>query len=205
MEKKQKKITEIVITGGPCAGKTSGMNSIKETFEKKGYGVVFIPETATELISSGISPYTMHGNVEYQLYQMKLQLEKERIYLEAARALPGYDKVIVVCDRGLMDNKAYVTDNEFGEILANIGINEEDIYGRYDAVFHLVSAANGAEKAYTLSNNSARTETPEQAIELDNRLQHVWRRHKYYRVIDNSMGFGDKIKKLVSEIEDFMK
>jgi hypothetical protein len=35
---------------------------------------------------------------------------------------------------------------------------------RYDGVFHLVTAAIGAEKFYTLANNTARSETPEQVI-----------------------------------------
>ncbi len=37
--------------------------------------------------------------------------------------------------------------------------------GRYDAVFHLVTAAQGAERFYTLENNEARSETPQQVIE----------------------------------------
>ena len=36
--------------------------------------------------------------------------------------------------------------------------------GRYDAVFHLVTAAQGAERFYTLENNQARSETPEQVL-----------------------------------------
>ena len=39
---------------------------------------------------------------------------------------------------------------------------------RYDAVFHLVTAANGAERFYTLENNQARSETPQQARDVSN-------------------------------------
>lgn len=39
--------------------------------------------------------------------------------------------------------------------------------GRYDAIFHLVTAAFGAEEFYTLANNpDSRTETVEQAREV---------------------------------------
>ena len=38
--------------------------------------------------------------------------------------------------------------------------------GRYDAVFHLVTAALGAESYYSLLNNETRTETPEFAREV---------------------------------------
>ena len=39
--------------------------------------------------------------------------------------------------------------------------------GRYDAVFHLVTAAQGAERFYTLENNQARSETPQQVREVE--------------------------------------
>lgn len=56
---KEKRIAKIVLTGGPCAGKTTALNWINNFYTKKGYGVIFVPETATELITSGISPTTV--------------------------------------------------------------------------------------------------------------------------------------------------
>ena len=49
-------ITKIVLTGGPCAGKTTAMSRIQTHFTKMGYTVLFIPETATELITGGVAP-----------------------------------------------------------------------------------------------------------------------------------------------------
>ena len=51
-------ITKIVITGGPCAGKTTAMNWISNAFRERGYDVLFVPETATELITGGVAPWT---------------------------------------------------------------------------------------------------------------------------------------------------
>ena len=48
---------------------------------------------------------------------------------------------------------------------------------RYDAVFHLVTAADGAETFYTLLNNGARTESTEEARVLDKKTQQVWTGH----------------------------
>ena len=53
----EKKITKIVITGGPCAGKTTAMSWIQNAFTKLGYTVLFIDETATQLISGGAAPW----------------------------------------------------------------------------------------------------------------------------------------------------
>ena len=58
-----KEILKIVITGGPCAGKTSALRRIKERYSKLGFEVVHIPETATELISGGISPMSVGSSV----------------------------------------------------------------------------------------------------------------------------------------------
>ena len=50
-EKPQMQITKIVITGGPCAGKSTAMSWVQNAFTEMGYTVLFVPETATELIT----------------------------------------------------------------------------------------------------------------------------------------------------------
>ncbi len=49
------KITKIVITGGPCAGKTTVMSRLTEEFREREFRVLCVPEAATVLISCGIS------------------------------------------------------------------------------------------------------------------------------------------------------
>ena len=73
-------IKKIVITGGPCAGKTTAMSWIQRHFTKQGYTVLFVPETATELITGGVAPWTCGTNADYQLCQMELQLKKEELF-----------------------------------------------------------------------------------------------------------------------------
>ena len=136
-------ITKIVITGGPCAGKTTALSWIQNAFTQKGYQVLFVPETATELIGGGVAPWTCRTNVDYQLCQVSLQLEKERIFAQAARCMKG-EKVLIVCDRGLLDNKAYMTPAEFQAVLGGLGKNEVELRDGYDGIFHLVTAAKGA-------------------------------------------------------------
>ena len=204
IETHEKQITKIVITGGPCAGKTTGMSWIQNAFTELGYTVLFIPETATELISGGVAPWTLSSNLDYQLCQMKLQIEKEKIFEEAAGKTFNSDKVLLVCDRGIIDNKAYMTEGEFKSALLKLDLNETELRDTYDAVFHLVTAAKGAEEFYTLSNNSARTETVEEASAMDDKLISAWTGHPHLRVIDNSNGFEEKMKQLISEISSFL-
>ncbi len=152
-------IYKIVITGGPCAGKTTGMSWIQNAFSEKGYSVLFVPETATELISGGVAPWTCSSNIEYQKCQMELQIQKEKVFFQAAQTM-DHD-VLIVCDRGILDNKAYMTESDFDAVMEYMGVNEVELRDNYDAVFHLVTAAKGAEEFYTTANNSARTETVE--------------------------------------------
>lgn len=196
-------ITKIVITGGPCAGKTTGLSWIQNAFTDRGYKVLFVPETATELISGGVAPWTLETNAEYQKCQVKLQIEKEKIFEYAAEHMDA-EKVLIVCDRGALDNKAYMTEAEFALVLSGLGENEIELRDTYDAVFHLVTAAKGAEKFYTTANNTARTETPEQAAALDDKLIAAWTGHPHLRIIDNSSDFERKMKRLISEIASFL-
>ena len=149
---------KVVITGGPCAGKTTAMSWIQNHFSRMGYTVLFVPETATELISGGVAPWTCGTNLDYQKCQVKLQLVKEQLFEQAAKTM-NKEKILIVCDRGFMDNKAYMNDEEFDEALASVGGTLSELRDQYDAVFHLVTAAKGAEEFYTLENNAARYET----------------------------------------------
>ena len=105
-------VIRIVLTGGPCAGKTTALSWIKNEFGRRGYRVLIVPETATELLTGGVAPWTCSSNLQYQVFQMHLQLEKERIFTEASSGMKA-DKVLIICDRGALDNKAYMDDQEF--------------------------------------------------------------------------------------------
>lgn len=200
---KKMEVTKIVITGGPCAGKTTAMNWIQGHLDRLGYKVLFVPETATELITGGVAPWTCGTNADYQKCQMRLQLEKEKVFLKAAATMKA-EKVLIVCDRGALDNKAYMSDLEFSQVLEDVGLSEVELRDGYDAVFHLVTAAKGAEQFYTTANNTARTETVEQAAALDDKLIAAWTGHPHLRIIDNSATFEDKLKRLIAEIVAFL-
>ena len=199
-----KQITKIVITGGPCAGKTTALCKIQEHFSQLGYCVIFIPEAATELITGGIAPWTLNTNLDYQLCLLQMQMQKEEIFEKAAEAIFGHDKILLVCDRGTMDNRAYMSDAEFSRALSALDLNVTELRDRYDAVFHLVSAAKGAEAFYTLADNAARTETVEEAAAIDDRLIAAWTGHPHLRVIDNATDFQSKLSRLIAEIASFL-
>ena len=197
------RVTRIVVTGGPSAGKTTGLSWIQNAFTKLGYTVLFVPETATELITGGVAPWTCGSNLDYQRGQMRLQLAKEQVFEQAAATMDA-EKILIVCDRGAMDNRAYMDELEFAQLLSELGTTEVQLRDRYDAVFHLVTAAKGAERFYTTANNAARTESVEEAAALDDKLIAAWTGHPHLRVIDNATDFEDKLKRLIAEIRSFL-
>ncbi|MCM1285756.1 MAG: AAA family ATPase [Acetobacter sp.] len=198
-----KKITKIVITGGPCSGKSTALPKIKKEFESIGYSVVFVHELAAELINSGLSPVTYKSRFNFQANLFKMQIEKEKIFQKASEALPN-EKILIICDRGVLDGKAYLTEEEFSTVINEVNSNEIELRDSYDAVFHLVTSANGTEEFYTTENNKTRTENIKQAIEIDNKLISAWTGHPHFRIIDNSTDFNGKIKRLNAEIASFL-
>ena len=202
-EKKKKTISKIVITGGPCAGKTTAMSWIQNAFTSMGYAVLFVDETATQLITGGAAPWLSQSNRDFQWRLVELQLNKEKAFVEIAKTLKA-DKILVVCDRAALDNRAYMSDEEFRYVLRQMNTNEVSLRDQYDAVFHLVTAAKGAERFYTTANNAARTETVEEAAALDDRLIAAWTGHPHLRVIDNSSDFDEKMRRLIGGITAFL-
>ena len=202
--RKDKIIHKIVITGGPCAGKSTALSWIQAEYTKKGYAVLFVPESATELILSGISLNTMSSRLEFQKSIMINQLNKEKLYEDSAYNLNNSDKVLIVCDRGALDGKAYMDKLEFNQLLRIVGKSEVELRDSYDAVFHLVTAAKGAEEFYTKDTNLARRENLEEARIADEKTLTAWAGHPHLRVIDNSTGFEDKIKRLIKEVSSYL-
>ena len=193
------KFYKIVITGGPCGGKTTGLSFVERELTKMGYKVVILNETATEVILSGLNAQAYNNNYDFENNILNLQLKKEEIYTNACLNLPN-EKVILVCDRGIMDCKCYMSDDEYAKYLQLNNLNEIELRDNYDAVFHLLTAAKGAEEFYTTANNQARFETLEQARINDDKTINAWTGHPHFRIIDNSTNFEGKMKRLVKEI-----
>ena len=114
------------------------------------------------------------------------------------------DKILIVCDRAALDNKVYMDEATFESVCRFVGASEVELRDQYDAVFHLVTAAKGAEEFYTTANNAARIETVEEAAAMDDKFIAAWTGHPHLRVIDNSTDFTDKMRRLIAEISSFL-
>lgn len=195
------KIWKFVITGGPCAGKTEAVKVVKKNLTDKGLKVIVVPETATELISSDITPWEL-GRDEFQFLLLERSINKENTVQKAAEYLN--QDVAIVYDRGLLDGKAYMQNEVFMHELRKYNEDERTVFDRYNAVFHLVTTARGAEDFYTLVNNEARTETIEEARRIDDNLIKTWNNHENFKIIDNSTNFELKMERLLKEIDNMI-
>lgn len=203
----EKQIFKICLTGGPCAGKTTALSRIVETFSPE-FIVYTLPEVATMTFSSGVviipDAFTneAHKKMTQAICQMQISLET---YFETIASLQN-KKVLLVTDRGVCDNFVYCSPENKQSLLAtenwsmNYLCNE-----RYDMVLHLVTAANGAEEFYNLVNNSARWESRELAVTMDNKGQKEWMGHPNFVIVDNSKpGFEPKIQRMLNLVSNLI-
>jgi thymidylate kinase len=198
---------EIVLTGGPCAGKTTALDFIRQEFTTQGYRVLTAPEVATMYILGGFPDINVLSQNDRPTY-----LALERAMLLTQRTLKGVmtyladeldEDVLVVYDRAELDLLAYIKPKEFFELIDEIRLDEEDLLEQYDLVIHLVTAADGAEEAYTLENNLARREAKiEDAREVDRKTMEAWIGHPNLVVISNEGDFAYKMSRVISEIKN---
>lgn len=194
-------ISKIVLTGGPCAGKTTIIEKIREYLISKGYNVFIVSETATEVINSGIKPFGDNplDTLSFQRIIFSQQLNKENSVIEAIKSYKE-GNAIVIFDRGILDNKAYMSDEQFNILLDEFNLTELDICNRYDSIIHLNTAAL-LDEGYTLENNQARSESKEEAINLDKKTYNAWNLHSKLYAVKPEEELNIKVKNVFDIID----
>lgn len=194
------KVYKIALTGGPCSGKSSSMKTLIDKFSAD-FKVYTLPECASTIVNAGVTiiptEFTEDSHTTFTREICQLQMALESFFEK--EALRNKKDVIIITDRGVIDNFAYCSDKVKKRVYEETGWNENfTCIDRYDLVIHLVTAAKGAEKFYTLENNVARSESPELARYFDKRIHEEWMIHPKLKVIDNSLSsFQDKLDRVV--------
>ena len=170
----------IDIEGGPCAGKTTALASICEWCQEHGFTPIIVPEAATNLIGSGLNPTT----TEFQEYVLREIVHAVTIRMNAIRD-NNIKNPVLIFDSGFARGQAYVSKNSFEAALDTVGLSFMEARDVYDGVIFLDSAAVGAEKFYTTSNNKQRRETLEEAREINIKTHEAWIGTPHLKTIRN--------------------
>ena len=207
------RVVRVVLTGGPCAGKTSSLVAMTEAAKREGFDVYRAPECATLCFNCGFSfpdaddPQFEEKVLMFQkaLFKLQLQMERSMTLMAASTGRPS----IIIFDRGLMDGKAYMTAESWQQLLHDVAhegrdvvlmgrdLTEDYILQRYDGIIHMTTAADGAADHYRYGqvcddhgNHVYRRETPEEAIALDRKTQRCWTGHSRHVVVGNPQADG---------------
>lgn len=194
-------IPRIVLTGGPCGGKTSAVKYIQQRLPDYNIKPVIVPELATMMFKSGIKWKDVerhpHLAFKFQIKMIETQIQNEDMIYSFAHLAPGQKKV-VVCDRGTIDNMVYSWDEWHEDILSQVG-TMGFLKRRYDGIIHLNSLAHG--DTYLL-DNPARYEDKETAIKMDERTFSMWEKGPevpHFRISHN-VDLETKMEQVVEHI-----
>lgn len=195
------KVYKVVLTGGPCGGKTTGQSRLSSFFESIGWQVYRSPETAFVLMSGGVKFTNLSRDQAYRFQEnlLKTMVQIENTFFDLAKQ--SKQNCLVICDRGLMDASAYVERDDWAKMKGDNNWHEVDIRdNRYNQIIHMVSAANGAEPFYTVAGHGTRHEDLVGARNLDKITAAAWVGHPYFDVIDNNTNFEEKINRMISAV-----
>lgn len=184
------RVQKLALTGGPGGGKTKLAKFITRKAKKAGMRIEVVPEAATLLMNSGISP---HGGEEqllnFQRAVLRETILREQLSDEVLQGSGG-SQLLRGSDRGKADIRAYVSEEQYRMLLTEQGI-AHPVYARdrdYDAVIHMRTAALGAEEHYSNKSNKQRSEDPALARERDQRTLEAWLGHQHLAIIGNNYG-----------------
>ncbi len=170
----------IVITGGPCSGKSSILATIRRTYPAR---IHVVPEAASIVINDVGIPFPAENGLfvrqfQQQLYTVQASFE----FLARMRGkLAGQEAIVV--DRGSADSIAYLPNGvEEFEKTCQTQLGYE--YERYAAVICLKVPPPEIYEKYHRSN-PARRESYEDAVATGERTVSAWQDHPNFHYVDD--------------------
>lgn len=186
-----KSLPRIVLTGGPCSGKSAAIETLKKDF---GDTVHFVPEVATMAISQvGFNPSA--GDAATRRNFQRLIARVQRSFEEASELQALNDKrKALILDRGIMDGAAYMNGglDEFEDVCETSADYE---YGQYDMVVFLDLPSRDIFEAQK-TNTPARSEAWDEACRLSHRTREAWIRHSNFHWVGGTATWQEKVGKV---------
>ena len=183
----------IVLTGGPGGGKTTAADFFRREIGER---AAMVPEAATILFQGG---FPRSAETEARRLAQTAIFHVQRHLEDVQAAL--YPNRILICDRGSVDGAAYWPGKP-DEYFKTIGTTMKAELNRYDAVIFFESAALGG--ASIEGGNPFRTESMNEAVELDGKLRALWSRHPRFVLVPHNPSFFKKISYGLAALESIV-
>jgi predicted ATPase len=196
------KVYNIVLTGGPASGKTTILEEIKKKFDSDDTKVITVPEAATELFGWNIPVLSGEKALVYQDNIYKKQKSNQEIANSLAK-LQDCKTVLIIYDRALLDNKAYLDAADFNRLLRHYKDSELVNLDFYDLVINLQSTAN-LDNQYKKESNPARVEDKETAKALGKKTLESWIMHRNLYNVKATDTIEAKTKSVINIIDNYV-
>lgn len=194
-------VPTIVLTGGPCAGKSRMIADLPPLIEARlGWHAITVPETVTWMGDHGMRREDFHDIVTFQSVQTRIQASHEDDAIEAATLMRD-DHVLVLMDRAIPDAAAYLLSDEYKQVLVTNGLTEGQVMGRYDVAIFLHSVACGHGSLYERQGNAMRIERDaSDAAHADERTMRAYATHPNVIEVADTVTISEKTERVLDAI-----
>lgn len=205
----EQRIETIVLEGGPCAGKSTGIPRIKKHFKGLGWMVLVSSEVPTRLVNE--HDYVPGENITTSTFQELVLgevIRQETELLERART-SGHEKVLILCDRGRFGGLGYTEKHEDFYTMAKekFGLGKNALFRQYSGCVFLQSPAVDAPEVYLkhMKGNEARREdSVEKAVRQNFLSLDACVGVSRMFIVDNSTDFDGKTARVIGVIEHML-
>lgn len=185
-------VHRIVLTGGPCGGKSA----VIEALQKQRRPNVVVQEEVASLILRSVARPPLACGVSMRQWQgelARLHLAYDTCMLRLAEGISQQQNsaVVIVSDRGALDGAAFLSEREWKQVRSQMAIpsTRSGVH-----VVHLESVACRFPSRY-LHERGFRAEGPTRAAYLDRKLIDIWRGCASWRSVRSYANFPKKLEK----------
>ena len=196
---------KIALTGGPCSGKSSILAMLEKELKERGFTVFTSTETAREVVSNGINirAYDYEYTLKFQDAIMKWQKLKEELVEQFAKIESKNNPTIILYDRTILDNRAYLgSQYDYEKLLSNNELQEYEVSTKYDMILYLISLASIDDMEYI--TDEIRWESKEYSRILDKKTLDAYMLNENINVFLPTDDVETKKEKVLNRILDFI-
>jgi len=192
------RLRRIVITGGPCSGKTAATDALRADmpelyFQKEGASLIFGLGVESPAVGSPLVAFNRHFGEALLTFEHLADIHAQNI-----------GKSFIVLDRALPDTMAYMPGGR-EEFYAAAGITIEQAYERYDLVIYLEMPSKEIFERHANNNPQRKELRHEDAVASGWRTLCAWSGHPALQIVPQAQSFAERVSTIHQLIEKFCR